>query len=198
MRFLATFLGAIVGTILFLTFATYFAGSPFGDWFTSAHGLLVSEKRQSLTEQQNIEIYRMLSQGIIVSTDGVLDKVTSMYGNVIQVLVGALALATLFSFISARWLSTQAAQEFVETKFEKYLESSDFQGTLTDKVFDYLDLHGTPEAFTPGNDGDIDEQKGLIEELRRRIMAIEEHISQASSDEEEPLVDNEKTKKSEG
>ncbi|TBZ09429.1 hypothetical protein [Rhizobium leguminosarum] len=128
----ASFLGGLVGAFLFLVFASYFFGHPFGDWFMSAHGIFSADKQKDLSEQDNIEIYRLLSRGLIVSSDGIISNITNLYGNMIQVLIGLLAAATVLGFFAVRWQSVQSAQEYVDGKTNAFFESKAFRDLVVE------------------------------------------------------------------
>lgn len=184
----ASFLGGFFAVGVFLITATYFFGDPFGDWFMSAHGIFTAQREIEITEQENLHIYQLMTRGLVISADGIIENITSLYGNMIQALIGVLALATVLAFVAVRWQSIQAAEEYIETKSSTYFSSREFQTLVSGRVADYVD---TLDPATNPQMGTVD--PGMeISELRNRILVLEQFI-QRSSSAEEPEEDNQLT-----
>ncbi|MBY5619956.1 hypothetical protein [Rhizobium leguminosarum] len=152
----------------------------------SAHGIFSADKQKDLSEQDNIEIYRLLSRGLIVSSDGIISNITNLYGNMIQVLIGLLAAATVLGFFAVRWQSVQSAQEYVDGKTNAFFESKAFRDLVVEKSQQYID------QLDPATNPQV-RAEAVSEDLldiRARIEAIEFYIRNAASPEEpsEPEV----------
>lgn len=180
----ASFLGGLFGVGLFLIAATYFFGDPFGDWFTSAHAILSAEKQAELTEADNINLYNLLSRGLVISSDGIIENITSLYGNMIQTLIGMLGVATVFAFLAVRWTSVQATQEFVEQKANSYFGSGEFKALVATKTSDALDLMEPDMMDSDPAQNQIKAMSLTIEELTDRIEKLEGFIRSTASAEE--------------
>lgn len=179
-NFIASFVGGLVGAFLFLVFATYFFGHPFSDWFMSAHGILFAAKERELSYKETLELYRLMQQGLVVTPDSLISTISSLYGNVIQVLIGVLAGATLLAFFAVRWQSVQAAQEYVDKKVDDHFGSAEFVNKLNGHIeyhIDTLDPATNPQLR-------VTSTVASVEELHERIDRLEMLISQAASPEE--------------
>ena len=146
----------------------------------SAHGIFSADKQKELTEQDNIEIYRLLSRGLIVSSDGIISNLTDLYGNMIQVLIGMLAAATVLAFFAVRWQSVQSAQEYVDGKTNAFFESKAFKDLVIEKsqqYIDQLDPATNPQIRTEAISDDL-------LDIRARIEAVELYIRNNASPEE--------------
>lgn len=182
--FVASFLGGLCGAGLFLVAATYFFGDPFGDWFTSAHAIFSADKQAELSEADNINIYRLLSRGLVISSDGIIENITSLYGNMIQILVGMLALATVMAFFAVRWTSIQTTQDFVEQKANSYFGSDEFRALVGTKSADAIDLMEPELSEKEPPHLQIASMSSRIEELTERIGILEGFIRTTASAEE--------------
>ena len=182
------FAGAVVGSfcavVCFLIVATFFVGDPFGDWFLSAHAIFSAEKQAELTEADNLNIYKLLSRGLVISSDGIIESITSLYGNMIQTLIGMLAMVTLLAFFAVRWTSVQATHDFVEQKANSYFASGDFETLVRNKTADAVDLVGVDWNGPESVRSEIDAMASTIAELNEKVQKMEEFISANASAEE--------------
>ncbi len=170
--------------IIFLVVATLFIGDPFGDWFMSAHGIVVADKQKSITEAENVEIYRLLSRGLVVSSDSIISNMTDLYGNMIQVLIGVLAVATVFAFFAVRWQSIQAAEDFVDSKTKAHFNSHEFKALMKVTATDYidsLDPQTNPQVSRGPLSADFDD---ALVDIRLRMDVMEGRLRSLASAEE--------------
>ncbi len=169
--------------IAFLVFCTYWLGHPFGDWFMSAHGALGAKELAEASIADRVELYKLLSRGLIVTTDGVLSQMADLYGNLIQVLIGAFAVITVFGFFGVRWQSIQAAEDYVDNRCEAYFSSDEFTGLVRSMVEDRVDsLYGEANQNIFRSDNSALWQE--IYDLQNGLRILEQAISQAASSEE--------------
>lgn len=190
--FWALFLGGFVGTIVFLIVATLLIGDPFGDWFLSAHGILVADKQKEITEADNLAIYRLLSRGLIISSDSIISNMTDLYGNMIQVLIGVLAVATIFAFFAVRWQSIQAAEEFVDHKTKDHFASTEFRSmvkTAVEQYVDTLDPATNPQVNRSASTATMEEVDQIKDELKVLVARLSTSASaEEPEDIEMPMV----------
>ncbi len=147
-NFWALFTGAFLGTLAFLFLATFFLGSPFEDWFNSAHAVVSEPQKIELSEQEKVLLWRMLNNGSLVSTDSIISNVTNFYGILIQALIGIIAVFGVLSFFAIRWQSEIKTEEFVSDRVEKRFASVEFNNKIQTLVSDWLDIN-TPETNLP-------------------------------------------------
>ncbi|CAN7203383.1 hypothetical protein LJR030_000535 [Rhizobium sp. LjRoot30] len=180
----ACFLGGFFGSFLFLIFAVYFFGDPFHDWFSSAYGIFSADKQQQLTTLDRVKIYDLLTRGLIVPSDGIISNLTDLYGNMIQALIGVLALATVLAAFAVRWQSIQSAQEFVDQKADAHFASEEFKGRIRTAVQDYvdtLDPNTNPQVASASGSWVVLQE---IANLRDRLSTIERNLRRSASPEE--------------
>ncbi|MDR6190357.1 H2-forming N5,N10-methylenetetrahydromethanopterin dehydrogenase-like enzyme [Agrobacterium pusense] len=180
---IAMFLGGLVGMVAFLVFSTYWLGHPFGDWFMSAHGAIGAKELAEASIADRVELYKLLSRGLIVTTDGVLSQMADLYGNLIQVLIGAFAVITVFGFFGVRWQSIQAAEDYVDKRCEAYFHSDEFRGLVRTEVEDHVDsLYGETNQNIFRSDNSALWQEIL--DLQNGLRILEQAISRTASSEE--------------
>lgn len=177
---IATFFGGLAGAFLFLIFSVYFFGHPFSDWFMSVHGMIFPPKKVELTTKQVLDLYNLMQKGAVITPDGLISTISTLYGNVIQVLIGVLAGATLLAFFAVRWQSVQAAQDYVDKKVDEQFKSIDFANKLNAQVQNYIDMLD-PSTNPQVRKFDADVQLAYLKE---RIDKIEQQISSSASPEE--------------
>lgn len=188
-NFASTFLGGLTGTVIFLVFCTYWLGQPFGDWFMSAHGIIGAKELAEATTDDRVELYKLLNRGLIITSDGVLSQMAALYGNLIQVLIGAFALITVLGFLAVRWQSIQAAEDYVDKRCKEYFHSEEFAASVRSNVqlyVDQLDPETNPNIFTPG----LAALRNEVSDLRSELHILQQVISRNASSEEE-LEDDE-------
>lgn len=174
LTFFAIVTGTAIGTFLFFVTASYFLGDPFGDWLLSAHGIVIKSQAGTPTEAELVQIERFLQKGLIVTPEGVIGSITTLYGNLIQVLIGILAIFGITSFLAVRWKSIQATEEFVDGKIEKKFSSHEFQKLLDESTTNAVDLYSTEN----------DEITREVHRLRSEMDELTTHLSKSAPEDE--------------
>ncbi len=181
---ISAFLGGLFGTVAFLVFCTYWIGQPFGDWFMSAHGIIGSNELAKATTEDRVELYKLLNRGLIITSDGVLSQMAALYGNLIQVLIGAFALITVLGFFAVRWQSIQAAEDYVDKRTKEYFSSSEFGTLVSAEVqayVDQLDPDTNPNIFSPR----MTALRNEVADLQNQVQILQSVISRNASSEED-------------
>jgi hypothetical protein len=167
--YLSILLGAAVGVFAFLIAAVLVLGDPAGDWFISAHAVLVGEKQRDLSLDDQARLYHYMIEGVIVPTDGLISQIANFYGSIIQVLIGLFFVFGLVSFFVLRWHSKQFLDEAVgnavETALKNHTNSINFDNMITLKVQNVAstEIEGLEQSISAV--GDFDDRLSVVEDF---------------------------------
>ncbi|MGC4026342.1 MAG: hypothetical protein QM744_15050 [Mesorhizobium sp.] len=168
LKLCAILLGSALGTLIFLVLVIFVVGDPLTDWLRSSLGIVFSAEPRATDPLAREAAIALMERGLITTPDSLISTISNLYGNMIQILVGAFALLAILSFFAICWQSIQQAEAFLEEKIEKSLNSTDFNKRLNDITIETFDTYyGT-------NIGSIDQ----------RLSILEDHIAKAASDQE--------------
>lgn len=163
--------GTAAGVFLFLVGAVLFVGDPLGDWFMSAHAILVGEKQKELSVAGKAMLYYLSSSGVVISTDELMSQITTFYGNLIQTLVEIFFVFGFISFFILRWQSRQIMEDAVaaavQSGLSNYTGSLHFDGVVTAKV----------QNVASTELEDLEGRISVIGVLDERVSVLEESIS---------------------
>lgn len=180
-------LGAAAGVVIFLALVTFLVGDPLSDWFSSAHGVFVAEKEKELSFEQKLQLYELVRSGVIVTADGLLSHITSLYGNIIQALIGLFVIFGVLSFFGLRWHSKQLMEEAVTNSVantvSNYTSSLVFDGLLTVKVQHIASTEIEDLETRISVVGELDERVSILEGLISNQDDSDQAMEKASQDE---------------
>lgn len=174
LHFCAAITGYALGTVIFLSIVVFILGSPLKDWLGSTLGLFIERNPNNLDTATWDAALDMMRQGIITTPDSLMSNVVSLYGNMIQILVGVFALFGILSFFSIRWQSIQQAESFIEEKLTKTFTSEEFNKRLSDITSRAVDVQFEP----------LDERLNYLSDLDERLARLEVEIARNAPEDE--------------
>jgi hypothetical protein len=164
-KFLAIFLGTVVGTCLFLTVVIFVTGDPLRDWLSSSLGIFFPNQGLNVDLPTREVVTAMIERGVVVTPDGLIGSIANLYGNMIQVLVGVFAAFAILSFFAIRWQSIQQAEAFVESKVEKSLSSADFKRQIDESTLKTFDTYSVSIQESLENYSNIEQRLIALEQI---------------------------------
>ena len=152
----------------------FHSGDPLKHWLGSSLGIFFYRQPGAIDAVTKEAAAAMIERGIIVTPDSLIGGIANLYGNMIQVLVGAFALFAILSFFAIRWQSIQQAEAFVEAKVDRSLSSDEFKRRLNDISISTFDTYSV----------NIQELLESFSKLSERIGTLEAAIAEKASEEE--------------
>lgn len=197
--YLSILLGAAIGVFAFLVAIVVFIGDPAGDWFMSAHAVLVTEKLKDLSLDDQGRLYHYMTEGIVIPTDGLISQIANFYGNIIQVLIGLFFVFGFVSFLVLKWHSKQFMEEAVgnavELALRGHTNSISFDNMITLKVQNVAstEIEGLEQSIAAI--GDFEDRLSIVEEFISSEDHSEKSLAEASKSVTRPRGSATKTSK---
>ena len=183
-NFLSIFLGSAVGTFAFLLLAFFLFGSdPIKTGIVNAHGFILnSEKAQQCSPAELVNLANLVKKGYVLTTNDLISDVTSFYSGLIQILVVIIAVLGVVAFMYVKGQSETAASKMAIESVNSHFRSKTFH----DDMKSIANTHFVPmKTMLDADIQELVERVQKIENVDKRIRALEEAISRLDSDEME-------------
>lgn len=183
--FLSNAIGAVIGTIaIWLCFFAITQQNP-ANLLGKIQIIIVDDEEKALSDTSKEAIEFLYTENLAISADNFLAQIGSFYSTVLQISLAAFVLFGFLSFLSIRWQSIQAAEDFADAKvkatFDTYIKSQEFNLLLSQKATDTFDIQA--ESL----DKLFDEMMNYMEQMDtidERLAALETQYGLQSSETE--------------
>ncbi|HEY9013268.1 MAG TPA: hypothetical protein VIN06_19875 [Devosia sp.] len=132
--------------------------------------MVIADSTQLEKSTGRIAIDILQGQGLAISADSYLGRLTDFYSTVLQVSLAAFVLFGFVSYLAIRWQSVRAAQDMIHEE----MDSATFRQSLKDHAQDAFDLNAEP----------LERQIQQLGDLTSRLEVVEARMAELSSAEE--------------
>lgn len=165
------FLGALVGAFIAAMFVTL------QNTVLSFRALLTDGSwRRELNEQESELLKVMAENGEVISPSMLLDALSALYGNVIQLLIALIAVLGVVGFLYIRAVSRNAAESMAEAEVKKLADDDKVQSTVEEMV----------ERSLEELKDNFNEQ---IKELKNQVTSVSKTLSLLDNPDDDALPD---------
>lgn len=183
--FLSNAIGALIGTIaIWLCFFAITQQNP-SNLIGKVQLIIVDDQEAITSDEAAAAIELLYKENLAISADNFLAQIGNFYSTVLQISLAAFVLFGFLSFLSIRWQSIQAAEDFADIKvkssFDTYIKSQEFNLLLSQKSTDAFDIQAESIDVSLEEMRDYNEQMSVMDE---RLQALETQYGLQSSESE--------------
>lgn len=164
---LCAFLGALVGTALFLIVATVWSGSPIQGAIVSAHGSIFHQEVVLSPEELGL-VKTLESKGALISSNDLFGRVVSYYESVITILTTIIGIFAIVSYIYIKSTNQEQFKQEIERQVNEKLEAKFESSAFVEEIEEMVE-----ELSGAKINADLDLIKRRLDVLANRIAQLD-------------------------